>query len=216
MLWEESKLDHFLHALLSLMHFLLLFLLLVLATGIRGHLLELILLEGGLFPHLLKLFFFLALVDLLGLCSLSLFAVFVTLGARLIAELDPHDLVNEVEDGAEHFQGLVHRLIGLANVEAGTHEDGILVVDLLVGHVQLVEAIAMLRQQISNRLVDQLVGHFFVLTEHNQKVFLCHRFGLLLVGGRGRDGKVRGTDREEQSFEVLVEIVDVLLARFLG
>ena len=64
----------------------------------------------------------------------------------------------------KHFEGLFDGFISVADDKFSTHEHRILVIDLLVSHVQLLKAVTVLLEHLSNVFVDDLIGDFFVLT----------------------------------------------------
>ena len=86
---------------------------------------------------LLKLSLFLSVVLLLGLGVGCLLSVALALSPSSVAKLQTHHFVDDSEDHLEHFESLSHRLLGAANFDLRSHEDRVLVVNLLVCHMKL-------------------------------------------------------------------------------
>ena len=206
----RSVLDHLDHLLFLVLHVLLRFLFLVLLALLGRHPLELGLLFLLLLAEFLELLFLLAVVLLLGGRVGRLLAVAFALGTGGVAQLQTHNLVNHSENHLEHSESLLHGFLGAADFDLGTHEDWVLVVDLLVSNVKLKQAVTILLKDFTDGLIDQLVGNFFVLTQNDEVVFLGLLTSLLLVGRRLWHGQVVGADGEHHVLEVLVDIMGLL------
>lgn len=209
-------LDHLRHPFLLRLQILLFLLFLVLFTLLRSHFLEAILLFGRFLPQLLKLFLLLLVVLLPCLRRRRLLAVLFAPGARRVGKLDANDLVDNREDRLEHFEGLAHGLVRISDDNLRPHEDGVLVVDLLVGHVQLEQGAAVLLQDFAHVLVDQLVCDLFVLAQHDEVVLFGEFARLLLVGRGVGHWQVSCAHWEHQRLEMFVQINRSFLARLLG
>ena len=103
-----------------------------------------------------------------------------------------------------------------SNVNFGPHEDGVLVVDLLVRNMQLKQTVTVLLKDLADTLVDQLVRNLFVLSKHDQVVFLRQFTSLLLVCRRVGNGQVCSAHREQKSLEMVMCLHRSLLTRLLG
>lgn len=180
------------------------------------HLFDTLFLFGSLLAQLLNLLLLLLVRLLLRLRRWGLFAVLLTLGSGLVRQLDTNDFVDDCEDNLEHFEGLSHRLVRAANFNFGPHEDGVLVVDLLVRNMQLKQTVAVLLKELADTLVDQLVRNLIVLSKNDEVVFLRHFTSLLLVGRRVGNRQVCSAHREQQSLEMVVSLHRSLLTRLLG
>lgn len=210
MLRQQSVLDHLSHALLHVLHLLLLLFLVVLAALLWSHLCKLLTLELLLTLKLFHHEFLLSFVLFFAVSTGGVPAVFLALDTSLVGKLHAHNFVNDREHCLQHFQSLAHRLIGGSNFNPGSHEHRVLVVDLLVGDVELLEAVSVLLQNFADALVNDLVGHFLVLSEHDEVVLFAELAGLLLVGGRGGHGQVVGFHSSQEVLEMLVDLKGTL------
>ncbi len=176
--------DHLSHSLFLGLHVSLGFLGFVLFALLGRHLSDLLLFSGNLFTD----FFILFLVSLVGvffrLSARHLFAILLALSTGLIRQLHTHHFVDDAEYDLKNFKGVCNGLFSVANINFGSHEDIILVVDLLVSDVELLEAAAILLENFSHTLVDKLVGNFFILPKGDQVVDLALLTGFLFVSGR--------------------------------
>ena len=208
--------DHLGHLLFLILQILLLLLLLILFPLLRSHLSELILLFQGLLAQLLVKIFLPLLIDLLGLGAWGLFAILFTLGSHRVGDLQAHHFVDHLHDDLQHLDSFVHRLLCRSNLNAGSHKDRILIVNLLVSDMQLVQTAAIVLQHVSNLRVNQLISDLFIFTQDDQMVPLRQLFGLFLVCRGLGHGQVVGSNGIEQTFEVLMHVHCGLLAGLLG
>ena len=184
------------HFLLLLLQFLLLLFLFVLLALLGSHPLDPVLFFIALLAKLLKLSFLLGIALLFGLRVRRLLSVALALGSGSIAQLQAHNLVDDSEYHLQYFESLLHRLLRAANFDLGTHEDRVLVIDLLVRNVKFKQAVTMLLKSISNSLIDELVCDFFVLAKDNEVVSLGLLTGFFLVSRWFGHGQIVRADRE--------------------
>ena len=208
--------DHLSHPFLLSLHVSLVFLGFVLFALLRCHLLDLFLLCGDLFAN----FFLLLLISLvgvfLGFSAWHLFAIFLALSTSLIRQLDTHHFVNDAEHDLKDFEGVCDGLFRVADINFGSHEDIVLVVDLLIGDMELLKTVTILLESFSHTLVDQLIGNFFVLAKGDQVVDLALLTGFLLVSGRFGHGQIGCANWVQKGLKVLMHFHGCFGARFFG
>lgn len=168
----KSVLDHLGHLLLLRRHIRLFLLLFILLPRIWSHFSHFIHFISALLAELLFQVLLLLLIDLLRLCIWSLFPVLLALIFGWVRQSQAHNFVNQLHNDLENFQSLGHRILSRTDLNAGSHEDWVLVVDLLIGDMQLVEATSVLLKHVSDGRVDKLVCNLFVFAEDDKVVFL--------------------------------------------
>ncbi len=208
--------DHLSHPLLLSLHVSLCFLGFVLFALLRRHLFDFFLLSGDLFADFVFLFLVSLVGVFLGLRARHLFAIFLALSASLIRQLDTHHFVDDAEYDLKYFEGVGNGLFCVANINFGAHEDIILVVDLLVGDMELLKTATILLENFPHTLVDQLVGNLFVLAKGDQVVDLALLTGFFLVSGRLGDGQIGCTNWEQKGLKVLMHFHGCFRARLFG
>ena len=210
-----SVLNHLGHPFLLGLKLSLVFLSFVLFPLLRGHFLDFLLFISDFLAD----FVLLGLIDLLSvLFSLSarhLFAIFLAFSSSLVREFDADNFVNDAKDNLEDFECVGYRLLSGSDLNLGAHEDIVLIVHLLVGHMELLQAATILLKQISHTLVNQLISNFLVFSKGDQVVDLALLSSLFLVGRGLGDGQIGCTHRVEKCLEVLMLVHGCLRARLL-
>jgi len=150
------------------------------------------------FAQFFDLLLLLLLISFLGLSRRCLFAIFLTFGPSRVGKLQAHHFIDDCEHGLEHFKCLGHGLFSVSDFESGSHENRVLVIDLLISDVKLIKAVSIFLQNFSNVGIDELVGNLLVLSKHDEVVFLCKFPSFFLVRRWLWYRKVFGTDGIEE------------------
>ena len=208
--------DHLGHLLFLGLKLLLAFLLLILFALLRCHVLELGLLSFCLFAQLFKLFLLLLVALLLSLCRWGLFPVLFAFRTSSFRKPQSHNLIDHAENDLKNFECLLHRLRCRTDLDFGAHENRVLVVDLLIGHVEFKQAVTIFLENFADGLVDKLVGNFFIFTQNDKMIFAGLLTSLFLVLGWFWNRQVTGTDGKKKRFEMFVHLVGGLLAGLFG
>ena len=82
--------------------------------------------------------------------------------------------------------------------------------------MEFLKTAAILLENFSYTLVDQLVGNFFILAKGDQVVDLALLTGFLLVSGRLGNGQIGCTNWEQKGLKVLMHFHGCFGARFFG
>ena len=159
-----SVLDHLGHSFLLRLEILLLLFFFVLLTLIRSHLSDFVSLFLLLLAKLVEVLLFVLLLSFLDLGRRRLLTIFLASVTSLIRDLQANYFVNQTEDRLKHLVGFFHGLLVITDLETSPHEDGVLIVDLLISNVDVVEAVAMLFEYLTDVDIDDLVSNFFVFS----------------------------------------------------